>query len=362
MNGFQPMQRTDFFYDLPKHLIAQHPLDSRTGSRLLYIDPHTGQFQDRHFVDFPSLLAPGDLLVFNDTRVIPARLFGHKASGGKVEVLVERVLDDNRVLAQLRTSKAPKPNTRLYFEGDVNVTVVQRVENFFELQFDDSRPVYDILQAIGHIPLPPYIQRTDTQLDSAHYQTVYARQPGAVAAPTAGLHFDEAMLEQIDAMGVERAFITLHVGAGTFASVRVDDIRQHTMHTERLHVCAQVCEQVAATRARGGRVIAIGTTTVRALETAWAEGVIKPYDGETRLFITPGYRFRSVDALLTNFHLPESTLLMLVCAFAGQSQVLAAYRHAVAQQYRFFSYGDAMFVTDTAVQSGKRRPNWSTKL
>lgn len=338
------MQRSDFSFNLPKHLIAQQPLDSRTDSRLLYIRSIGCQFQDRHFVDFPSLLAPGDLLVFNDTRVIPARLFGRKVSGGHVEILVERVLDDNRVLAQLRASRAPKSGTRLYLNGDVNVIVLQRVESFFVLQFEDCRPVDEILQAIGHIPLPPYIGRSDTAVDSCRYQTVYAQQPGAVAAPTAGLHFDEAMLERIDAMGVDRAFITLHVGAGTFAPIRVDDIRQHVMHSERVQVSAQVCDQVKATRACGGRVIAVGTTSVRALESASAEGVIKPFDGETRLFITPGYRFVSVDALLTNFHLPESTLLMLVCAFAGKSLVLEAYRHAVEQQYRFFSYGDAMFV------------------
>lgn len=339
------MQITDFKYDFPEHLIAQHPSDSRTGSRLLYIDIQSSQLQDRHFVDFPMLLAPGDLLVFNDTRVIPARIFGHKASGGKIEILVERVLDNNRVLAQLRASHSPKSGARLYFEYNINAIVLQRVENFFELQFDDSRPVYDILQAIGHIPLPPYIGRTDTPIDSNRYQTVYAQKPGAVAAPTAGLHFDEAMLERLDFMGIEKAFITLHVGAGTFAPIRVNNISQHIMHTERLHVSAQVCEQVKATRARGGRVIAVGTTSVRALETASADGVIKPYDGETSLFITPGYRFRSVDALLTNFHLPESTLLMLVSAFAGQSLIKTAYQHAVAQEYRFFSYGDAMFVT-----------------
>ncbi|KHD08191.1 S-adenosylmethionine tRNA ribosyltransferase [Candidatus Thiomargarita nelsonii] len=337
------MQRTDFSFNLPSDLIAQHPLKSRTDSRLLHI--MRGEFEDRHFVDFPSLLAPGDLLVFNNTRVIPARLFGHKASGGQIEILVERVLDDKRVLAQVRASRSPKNGARLYLDNDVNLIVLRRVENFFELQFE--RPVYEILQAIGHIPLPPYIERADTAIDSRRYQTVYAQEIGAVAAPTAGLHFDEAMLERIEAMGVESAFVTLHVGAGTFASVRVDDIRQHSMHSERLQVSAEVCEQVKATRARGGRVIAVGTTSVRALETASAEGVIKPYEGETRLFITPGYRFVSVDALLTNFHLPESTLLMLVCAFAGQSLVLAAYRHAVAQQYRFFSYGDAMFINQT---------------
>ncbi len=338
------MQRTDFSFHLPSDLIAQHPLKSRTDSRLLVIT--CGEFEDRHFVDFPSLLAPGDLLVFNDTRVMPARLFGHKASGGQIEILVERVLDDKRVLAQVRASRSPKNGARIYLDNDVNLIVLRRVENFFELQFE--RPVYEILQAIGHIPLPPYIGRADTAIDSRRYQTVYAQEIGAVAAPTAGLHFDEAMLERIEAMGVESAFVTLHVGAGTFAPVRVDDIRQHTMHSERLHVSAEVCEQVKATRARGGRVIAVGTTSVRALETASAEGVIKPYEGETRLFITPGYRFVSVDALLTNFHLPESTLLMLVCAFAGQSLVLAAYRHAVAQQYRFFSYGDAMFINQTS--------------
>jgi len=340
------MQRSDFSYDLPEHLIAQHPLYSRTGSRLLYIDSLARQFQDRHFGDFPSLLSPGDLLVFNDTRVIPARLFGRKSSGGKIQILVERVLDDKRALAQIRASKAPKPGTQLYLEGDINVIVLRRLSNFFELQFDDCRSVYDILQAFGHIPLPPYIERADNHEDSSRYQTVYAHNLGAIAAPTAGLHFDEAMLEHIQALGVEKAFITLHVGAGTFTPVRVDDINQHTMHAEYLHVSAQVCEQVKATRARGGRVIAIGTTTVRALETASADGVIKPYDGETRLFITPGYHFVSVDALLTNFHLPESTLLMLVCAFAGQAKILAAYRHAVAKQYRFFSYGDAMFVVN----------------
>jgi S-adenosylmethionine:tRNA ribosyltransferase-isomerase len=343
------MQRTDFYYDLPAHLIAQHPCASRTGSRLLYIDSHKGQFEDRHFVDFPSLLAPGDLLVFNDTRVIPARLLGQKSSGGKIEILVERVLDRHRILAQLRASRAPKPKTVVYLENEIKVIVLRRVEEFFELQFDDPRSVYDILQTIGRMPLPPYIKRSNTPIDSERYQTVYAQQPGAVAAPTAGLHFDQAMLEHIQTQGIETAFITLHVGAGTFSPIRVNDISQHTMHAEHLQVSPKVCEQVKATRARGGRVIAIGTTAVRALETASADGIIQPYEGETRLFITPGYRFISVDALLTNFHLPESTLLMLVCAFAEQSLILSAYRHAVAEQYRFFSYGDAMFVENISL-------------
>ncbi|MDM8559529.1 tRNA preQ1(34) S-adenosylmethionine ribosyltransferase-isomerase QueA [Candidatus Parabeggiatoa sp. HSG14] len=340
------MQRSDFSYDLPEHLIAQHPLSSRTDSRLLYIEPHTNQFQDRYFVELPNLLSPNDLLVFNDTRVIPARLFGHKASGGKIEILIERILEDNQVLAQIRASKAPKLNTQIYLENNVRVLVLRRVENFFELKFDDSQSVYDILQSVGHIPLPPYIRRTDTLTDNNRYQTVYAQKPGAIAAPTAGLHFDEAMLERINILGIETAFITLHVGAGTFAPIRVNDIRQHTMHAERLHVSNHVCEQIKATRARGGRIIAVGTTCVRALETASASGTIKPYDGETHLFITPGYRFHSVDVLLTNFHLPESTLLMLVCAFAGQEKILTAYRYAVSQKYRFFSYGDAMFISN----------------
>jgi len=337
------MQRSDFSFELPKDLIAQFPLESRTSSRLLYMHP-SDQFQDHHFIDFPSLLVPGDLLVFNNTRVIPARLFGYKQTGGQIEILIERVLDDKKVLAQLRASQSPKPQTQLYINDDINITVLQRINNFFELEFNDPRSIYDILQAVGHIPLPPYIKRADTQRDRRRYQTVYAQKPGAVAAPTAGLHFDEAMLEKIQALDVEMAFLTLHVGAGTFAPIRVNDIRQHTMHAERLQVSAQVCEQVKTTRARGGRVIAVGTTCVRALETASAEGTIKPYYGETRLFITPGYKFVSVDALLTNFHLPESSLLMLVCAFAGQSKILAAYQHAIAQKYRFFSYGDAMFV------------------
>ena len=342
------MQRTDFTYNLPEHLIAQYPTESRTDSRLLYIEPENNQLKDCKFVDFPSFLLPNDLLIFNNTRVIPARLFGHKSSGGKIEILIERILDDKRVLAQLRSSRSPKPGARLYLEGEINAIVLQRVDNFFKLEFDDPRSVNEILEIAGHIPLPPYIERADTITDYSRYQTVYAQQNGAVAAPTAGLHFDQAMLEQIAKMGIETAFVTLHVGAGTFAPMRVNDISQHTMHAEYLQVSAQVCEQIQATRARGGRVIAIGTTTVRALETASADGSIKPYDGETRLFITPGYRFRSVDALLTNFHLPESTLLMLVCAFAGKSRVLAAYEHAIAQEYRFFSYGDAMFLTNAS--------------
>lgn len=339
------MQRTDFYFYLPPHLIAQQPNRSRTSSRLLWANSILEPFQDLRFTDLPHLLMPGDLLVFNDTRVIPARLLGRKQSGGKIEILVERILDHNQILAQIRASQPPKPGMWLYLEGGIATQVLQQVEHFFQLQVDDPRSVDEILHTIGQIPLPPYIRRTPTAVDSIRYQTVYARQPGAVAAPTAGLHFDEGMLEQLQTQGIAMTFITLHVGAGTFAPIRVDNIHQHTMHTEYMEVSPQVCEQIQTTRARGGRVIAVGTTCVRALETASVGGNIKPYAGETQLFITPGYRFQSVDALLTNFHLPESTLLMLVCAFAGKDLVLAAYRHAVEQEYRFFSYGDAMLVS-----------------
>ncbi len=339
------MQRTDFSFDLPEHLIAQNPTESRTSSKLLYVN----QLRNLKFIEFTSLLSPKDLLIFNDTRVIPARLFGHKASGGKVEILIERILSDTKALAQIRSSKAPKSNTKLHLANDIEVTVLQRVNNFFELQFNESKSICDILEAVGHIPLPPYIKRVDTKSDSNRYQTVYAQQSGAVAAPTAGLHFDKPMLEYIKTMGVKAAFITLHVGAGTFVPMRVNDISKHTMHSEYLELSAEVCELVKATRANGGRVIAVGTTSVRALETASASGVIEPYTGETRLFITPGYKFISVDALLTNFHLPESTLLMLVCAFAGHGTTLKAYQYAIEQQYRFFSYGDAMFINNAKI-------------
>lgn len=339
------MRRSDFFYSLPETLIAQYPNDSRSGSRLLVVDSESESYRDLVFTDFPSLLRPDDLLVFNDTRVMPARLFGHKPTGGKVEILVERVLDERRVLALIRASKTPSVPSQLLLEGAVRVTVLQRVEHFFELQFEDSRSVYEILQAIGHIPLPPYIKRLDTVFDVNRYQTVYARHLGAVAAPTAGLHFDEAMLEQLRSLGIATAYVTLHVGAGTFVPVREENISEHIMHAEAVTVSTAVCQQIQATRQRGGRVVAVGTTTVRALEAASASGEIQPFSGETRIFITPGYQFRSVDALLTNFHLPESTLLMLVCAFSGYDKVMAAYSYAVAQQYRFFSYGDAMWLS-----------------
>ncbi|MFA7095219.1 MAG: tRNA preQ1(34) S-adenosylmethionine ribosyltransferase-isomerase QueA [Gammaproteobacteria bacterium] len=339
------MRRSDFSYELPDDLIAQYPLPERGASRLLCLEGQTGTIRDRYFSALPELLRPGDLLVFNDTRVIAARLLGVKESGGRVEVLVERVLDEHRVLAHVRASKAPKPGGRLVLEERVPVTTLGRHDDLFELRFETSEPVLRVLEQVGRIPLPPYIQRSAEAGDSDRYQTVYASRPGAVAAPTAGLHFDRSMLERLAAMGVDTAFVTLHVGAGTFQPVRVDDIERHVMHAERVEVGAAVCEKVRAARARGGRVVAVGTTAVRSLESACQGGAIAPFAGETRLFIYPGYRFRCVDALVTNFHLPESTLLMLVCAFGGYEQVMAAYRHAVTERYRFFSYGDAMFVT-----------------
>ena len=340
-----PMLRSDFHFDLPPELIAQQPPAERGDSRLLALDGTDGRLQDARFDDLPGFLRAGDLLVFNDTRVIPARLHGIKAgSGGRVEVLVERILDARRVLAHLRASKSPKPGTRLWLEQAVGAVVLGRAGELYELGFEDARPVPAILDAHGHIPLPPYIDRPDAPADAERYQTVYARAPGAVAAPTAGLHFTPAMLERLAAAGIGRAFVTLHVGAGTFQPVRTEHISEHRMHAESVEVSAGTVAAVAAARARGARVVAVGTTAVRSLESAAAGGELRPFAGDTDIFITPGYRFRVVDALVTNFHLPESTLLMLVSALAGHAQVMAAYRHAVAARYRFFSYGDAMFV------------------
>ncbi|WP_404295996.1 tRNA preQ1(34) S-adenosylmethionine ribosyltransferase-isomerase QueA [Halomonas sp.] len=342
------MQRADFSFELPDELIARYPSEQRTDCRLLCVDGETSELTHRRFPDLLSLLEPGDLLVFNDTRVIPARLLGHKASGGRVEMLLERPLDAHRGLAHLRSSKSPKPGTELIFEGDVRAVVERRRDALFELRFLGETPLIELLEQHGHMPLPPYIDRADERSDRERYQTVYARRDGAVAAPTAGLHFDEPLLEALAAKGVERAFVTLHVGAGTFQPVRVDDIREHVMHSEWLEVNEATCEQVRTARARGKRVIAVGTTSVRCLESACANsecGEIAPYSGETDIFIYPGYAWRCVDALITNFHLPESTLLMLVASFAGFDTTLAAYREAVAERYAFFSYGDAMFLT-----------------
>ncbi|HSH49108.1 MAG TPA: tRNA preQ1(34) S-adenosylmethionine ribosyltransferase-isomerase QueA [Halomonas sp.] len=342
------MQRADFHYELPESLIARYPSQQRSDCRLLCVDGNGGKREHRRFAALLDLLAPGDLLVFNDTRVIPARLHGHKASGGKVEMLLERPLDAHRGLAHLRASKSPGPGTQLLFEGGIRAVVEGRREALFELRFAGDTPLIELLERHGHMPLPPYITRDDELSDRARYQTVYARRDGAVAAPTAGLHFDEALLEQLAAKGVESAFVTLHVGAGTFQPVRADDIREHAMHSEWIDVSASVCQQVRAARARGSRVVAVGTTSVRCLESAClysSDGQIAPYRGDTDIFIYPGYEWRLVDALITNFHLPESTLLMLVASFAGYETVMAAYEDAIGEGYAFFSYGDAMYLT-----------------
>lgn len=339
------MRRADFTYELPPELIAQHPLATRSASRLLCLDGTDGGLSDRSFADLPDLLHPGDLLVINDTRVVPARLLGAKDSGGKVEMLLERVEGPREALCQLRTSKPARAGATLNLEGGLAAEVVGRAGSFYRLRFDQD--LMPALEAHGHMPLPPYIRRQDEAQDRERYQTVYASAPGAVAAPTAGLHFDPDLLQRLAEKGIERCSVTLHVGAGTFQPVRAEDIRQHTMHTEYLEVPAAACEAVARTRQRGGRVVAVGTTVVRSLETAAAAGggELVPYEGLSDLFIYPGFGFRVVDALVTNFHLPESTLLMLVSAFAGRERILDAYRHAVDHRYRFFSYGDAMFIT-----------------
>lgn len=346
------MRVADFHFELPDPLIARHPLAERRASRLLVLDGPSGQLSHRQFPDLLDYLRPGDLMVFNDTRVIPARLFGHKASGGKLEILVERVLDSHRVLAHVRASKAPKPGMQILIDGGGAAEMVVRHAALFELRFNE--PVLPLLERVGHMPLPPYIDRPDEDADRERYQTVYSDQSkaGAVAAPTAGLHFDDALLAAIRAKGVDTAFVTLHVGAGTFQPVRVERIEDHHMHSEWLQVGQEVVDAVNACKARGGRVVAVGTTSVRSLESAARDGVLKPFSGDTDIFIYPGRPFHVVDALVTNFHLPESTLLMLVSAFAGYPETMAAYRAAVAEGYRFFSYGDAMFITRNPAACG----------
>jgi S-adenosylmethionine:tRNA ribosyltransferase-isomerase len=337
---------SDFQFDLPDELIARYPMPERSASRLLKLDGNTGDIKQGQFRDVLDLLQPGDLLVFNNTRVIPARMFGQKASGGKLEILVERIIDTHRVLAHVRASKAPKPGTVILLEQGYSAEMVARHDALFELHFAGETPVLDILNQIGHMPLPPYIDRPDEASDRERYQTVYSDKDkaGAVAAPTAGLHFDEALLAAIRDKGVDTAFVTLHVGAGTFQPVRVERIEDHHMHSEWLEVTQGVVDAVAACRARGGRVIAVGTTSVRSLETAAQGGELKAFSGDTSIFIYPGRPFHVVDALVTNFHLPESTLLMLVSAFAGYRATMAAYAAAVEHGYRFFSYGDAMII------------------
>jgi S-adenosylmethionine:tRNA ribosyltransferase-isomerase len=338
------VKTSDFTFDLPPELIAQHPAANRAGSRLLHVAQ--GGLADRAIVDLPDLLRPGDLLVFNDTRVIKARLFGHKATGGRVEILVERVLGEREVLAQIGASKTPKAGSLIALENDpASFEVLGRDEAFFHLRWKGQGTVLDLLERAGRLPLPPYIRHAPDAADAERYQTVFAREPGAVAAPTAGLHFDPPLLAALRGRGIQAATLTLHVGAGTFQPVRVEDLSEHRMHAERYRIPAELATRIARVRSAGGRVVAVGTTSVRALESAAGpDGSIAAGEGETRIFITPGYRFRAVDVLVTNFHLPESTLLMLVCAFGGTERMLAAYRHAVAQRYRFFSYGDAVLL------------------
>jgi S-adenosylmethionine:tRNA ribosyltransferase-isomerase len=344
------MQRQDFYFELPAELIAQRPVPARSGSRMLALDGASGTRRDIRFGDLPGLLRPGDLLVFNDTRVVPARVRGMKESGGKIEILLERVLSARTALVHARSSKALKAGATVLLPGSRTARLLDREGDLFRLEF--SADVLPFFEAFGEVPLPPYIERPPEEADRERYQTVYAREPGAVAAPTAGLHFDSEMFTALEARGVRRAFVTLHVGAGTFQPVREDQIERHEMHAEYLEVSADACAAIDAARAAGGRVVAVGTTVVRSLETAAlaaSGGVamrqVRPYAGTTRIFITPGFRFRVVDALLTNFHLPESTLVMLCAAFVGRERLLAAYAHAVEARYRFFSYGDAMFLT-----------------
>jgi S-adenosylmethionine:tRNA ribosyltransferase-isomerase len=338
------MKKSDFTYQLPDALIAQKPLAERDASRLLCMDKNSGQITDRQFTDFIDLINDNDLLVFNDTKVIPARLYGKKQSGGKIEILIERLLDDHHALAHVKASKSPKAGALIELDQGYSCTVQGRADDLFILEFADMA-LMKLLDLIGHIPLPPYITRADDVSDLTRYQTVFAKEAGAVAAPTAGLHFNDALMAKIKALNIQTAFVTLHVGSGTFQPVRAENLADHVMHKEYFAVPQATVDAVQHTRARGGRVIAIGTTAVRALESASTSGQLTAGFGDTDLFITPGYAFKSVDALLTNFHLPESTLLMLISAFAGYDEIRNAYQHAIKESYRFFSYGDAMFLS-----------------
>lgn len=347
------MNLKDFDFELPRELIAQYPCEDRTTCRMLVLDGNSGAISHKHFFDILDYVSPGDLMVFNDTKVIPARIFGSKESGGAVEALIERIVSDEEVLAHVRSSRSPKPGTKLIF-GDYEATVRGRSDDLFILDFSvNCKSVADILDEIGHIPLPPYIERPDEADDQEKYQTVYSREPGAVAAPTAGLHFDDALLQKIRERGIRTAFLTLHVGAGTFKPVKVENIKEHHMHSEFAKLGDEVADLINDTHVKGGRVIAVGTTSVRTIETAAQHSdnpstELKPFSGFTDIFIYPGYQFLAVDALITNFHLPESTLLMLVSAFAGYKNAMSAYKTAVEEKYRFFSYGDAMFITRNA--------------
>jgi S-adenosylmethionine:tRNA ribosyltransferase-isomerase len=344
------MKVSDFSFDLPEELIARYPMQERTASRLLSLQGNSGELKHLKFTDIVDLVHENDLLIFNDTRVIPARLFGEKETGGKIEVLVERVLDDKSFLAHVRSSKSPKPGCKLLLEKQVDALMVKRHGPLFEIHIDDKHSVLDVLESIGHMPLPPYIDRPDEDADKERYQTVYNKNPGAVAAPTAGLHFDNTILNKLEAKGVDLAFVTLHVGAGTFQPVKVDNILDHQMHSEYAQVTQKVIDQILTTKAKGGRVIAVGTTSVRSIESAAQATLAKgkplaAYFAETDIFIYPGYKFQLIDAMLTNFHLSESTLLMLVSAFSGKQNIKKAYELAIENRYRFFSYGDAMFLT-----------------
>jgi len=336
------MQTSDFDYFLPEKLIAQFPLEQRTASRLLHVKEN--ELTDRYFTDLIDLLNKGDLLIFNNTKVIPARLHGKKETGGKVEVLIERVIDEHNVLAHVRASKSPKQGSILILESAIKAEMTGRQGELFKLKFNSDQSVLSLLDQYGHMPLPPYIARDDEVTDQQRYQTVYAKEPGAVAAPTAGLHFDDVILQQLKDKGVNFSYVTLHVGAGTFQPVRCDNILDHKMHSEYIEVSQQVVEQINKTKQQGGRVVAVGTTAVRSIESAASEGELKSFSGDTDIFIYPGYKFKVIDALITNFHLPQSTLLMLVSALAGYDNMMTAYAHAVEKEYRFFSYGDAMFI------------------
>ncbi|TLY52186.1 MAG: tRNA preQ1(34) S-adenosylmethionine ribosyltransferase-isomerase QueA [Gammaproteobacteria bacterium] len=344
------MKKSDFHFDLPRELIAQVPLAERSASRLLVVDVAAREFVDHRFAELPSFLRRDDLLVFNDTRVLQARLFGRKESGGAVEILIERVLGTHEALAQIGVSKKPREGSTILLSDGTPISVLGREGEFYTLRFDTREPIEKLLARLGRMPLPPYIARDADSIDEARYQTVYARAPGAVAAPTAGLHFDETMLDALRARGVDFGYVTLHVGAGTFQPMRAEQLEHHVMHREWLNVGAELVEKIRRARARGGRVIAVGTTVVRALESSLRDGEVQPFAGETQIFIFPGYKITSIDALITNFHLPESTLLMLVSAYAGREVILHAYRHAVAQRYRFFSYGDAMLILPEGAQ------------
>ena len=341
------MNVSDFDFDLPEELIAHYPMPERTQSRLLVVSPRGNQspeLQHKTFADVESLIKPGDVLVFNDTKVVPARLFGQKQTGGKLEILFERCLDEYSFLAHIRSSKSPKPGAKIVIDEGVELLMQERQDALFVLQTTDKLKVFDLLEQYGHIPLPPYIERQDESLDKSRYQTVYANKPGAAAAPTAGLHFDDALISRLKDKGVLTAYVTLHVGAGTFQPVRVENIHEHVMHSEWIDVSAETVNLIQQARAKGGRIICVGTTSVRSLETASQSGTLEPFQGDTAIFIYPGYQFKSVDALITNFHLPKSTLLMLVSAFCGRETMLSAYQAAIDKRYRFFSYGDAMFL------------------